>query len=123
MSNSIGSAVNPNQIIDWPGLSGKSYRYWFLIRPSGDGIQPVSGNYAFVKQVPNGNFTILYFGETDNLRERISNHEKLDDAKRLGMTHIMAHTTPAGATARLAEEADLIQKWQPPLNIQKRQVS
>jgi hypothetical protein len=32
----------------------------------------------------------------------------------------MTHTTPAGEYVRLAEEGDLIARWNPPLNVQHR---
>lgn len=106
--------------IDWPGKSGNKYCYW-LSEPS-DTFKDEGGNYAFVKRLPNGNFVPLYFGETNSLRTRIPQHECWTDAVRLGATHVMSHTTPAGETARLAEERDLIQRWNPPLNAQHRTV-
>jgi hypothetical protein len=109
--------------IDWPGNSGKMYRYWFIDSITANGIQAVAGNYAFVKQLPNGNFVPLYFGEATSLQDRIINHDRWADAKRAGLTHVMAHTTPAGEQARLAEERDLIQQWDPPLNVHHRMVS
>ncbi len=109
--------------IDWNGKSGKAYRYWFLDKPTADGILAVAGNYAFVKQLANGNFTPLYFGEGGDLRDRIPNHERWGDAVRAGMTRVMAHKTEGGAKARLDEERDLIQQWNPPLNVHHRKVS
>jgi hypothetical protein len=110
-------------IIDWPGKSGKTYRYWALSTIAAEGIQAVSGNYAFVKQLPNGNYLPLYFGEAQDLRARIPCHDRLDDARRLGITHVMAHTTQGGEQVRLAEERDLIQQWNPTMNTHHRQVS
>lgn len=110
------------QTIEWQGKSGASYRYWFLADLTSEGIKAEAGNYAFVKQLPNGNFIPLYFGESNNLRVRIPGHEIWSDAKRLGATHVMGHTTPNGEQARLAEERDLIQYWNPPLNTQHRSV-
>ncbi|MBI4275946.1 MAG: hypothetical protein HY659_14725 [Rhizobiales bacterium] len=109
--------------INWTGKSGKTYRYWFLEVITTNGIKAVSGNYAFVKRLSNGNFTPLYFGQADDLKVRIPNHDRWDDAKRAGVTHVMAHTTQGGEQVRLAEERDLIQQWKPPLNVQHRQVS
>ncbi len=109
--------------IDWNGASGKSYRYWFLTDTTAAGIQAVGGNYAFVKQLPNGNFLPLYFGQAEDLQVRIPGHERWDEAKRAGAIHVMAHTAPAGEQARLAEERDLIQQWNPILNTHHRQVS
>jgi hypothetical protein len=107
-------------IIDWIGKSGTSYRYWSLENITAAGIQAVAGNYVFAKQLPNGNLVPLYFGVADDLQARIPNHERWAEAVRLGATHVMAHSTPAGEQARLVEERDLIQYWNPPLNMQHR---
>lgn len=110
-------------VVDWPGQSGRTYRYWFLSTPSvPSSIQSVGGNYAFVKQLPNGNFSPLYFGKADDLSQRVPYHDRWADAVRLGATHVMAHTTPAGDDARCAEEQDLIRKWNPALNVQHRTI-
>jgi hypothetical protein len=107
--------------IDWNGASGKIYRYWFLETPRNSAsIKNEAGNYAFVRQLPNGNFTPLYFGLADSLQGRIPNHERWNDVIRAGVTHVMSHTTPSGATVREAEERDLIQQWNPPLNVHHR---
>jgi hypothetical protein len=110
-------------VIDWKGKSGRTYRYWFIQDVTANGIQAVSGNYAFVKQLANGNFVPLYFGQADDLRARIPGHERGDDARKAGVTHVMGHTTQGGEQARLEEERDLIAQWNPPLNVQHRKVS
>lgn len=104
--------------INWPGQSGKKYKYW-LHAPSTEYVDK-GGNYGFAKQLPNGNFVPLYFGQGDSLKTRLSGHERWPEAVRLGATHVMSHTTPAGEKARLAEERDLIQRWDPPMNKQHR---
>lgn len=104
--------------IKWPGQSGKTYEYW--IYAPGTAFVSKGGNYGFAKRLANGNFVPLYFGQADNLGSRLSSHERWPDAIRLGATHMMAHTTPAGEKARLDEERDLIQRWDPPLNVQHR---
>ena len=106
--------------VDWLGQSGNLYRYWFLANPTADGIQAVAGNYNFVKRLANGMWFPLYFGEAKDLSDRIPGHELWEKAVALGATHVMAHTKPAGEQARLAEEADLIRHWNPPLNKQHR---
>ncbi len=108
--------------IDWSGKSGTAYRYWSLDDVTTAGIQAVAGNYAFVKQLPNGNFIPLYFGVAENLQKRIPNHDRWLEAVRLGATHVMAHTTQGGEAARLVEERDLIQQWNPQLNTHHRLV-
>jgi hypothetical protein len=110
-----------SEIVDWLGLSGTKYRYWVLENPrAAANIQAVGGNYAFVKKLANGKYVPIYFGIADDLRDRIPTHDRFEDAIREGATHVMAHTTPAGDAARVAEEKDLIQQWNPPLNVQHR---
>ena len=108
--------------LDWPGQSGAAYRYWFVTLDAKK-LLDVGGNYIFVKQLPNGNWLPVYIGQADDLQGRLPNHDRLEDAKKAGVTHVMAHTTPAGEAARLAEERDLIQRWHPPLNTQHRKAS
>ncbi len=107
--------------IDWPDKSRKTYKYWFLDldRP----VKDEDGNYMFVKQLANGSYLPLHIGQADRLKNRIPNHDRLDDAKRAGATHVTAHTTPAGERSRLDEERDLIQHRNPSLNVQHCNVS
>ncbi len=107
--------------INWPGESGAKYRYWFVDIEAT--IQAVSGNYMFVKKVSATGWVPVYIGESENLADRLPNHDRWNDAKRAGATHVMAHTTPTGESARMKEEKDLIQRWSPPLNVQHRKVS
>jgi len=86
-------------------------------------IKDEGGNYVFVKKLANGNFVPIYFGVADSLRNRISTHDRWDDAVSAGATHIFARTTPGGDAVRCAEEKALIQRWNPPLNVHHRKVS
>jgi hypothetical protein len=107
-----------NLTIDLPGKSGKLYRYW--LQTDVGRLLAVGGNYVFLKQLPNGNFVPVYFGQAEDLNDRLPGHERWAEAVRLGATHVAAHTTPAGEQARLDEERDLIERWNPPLNVQHR---
>ena len=111
------------ETIDWPGKSGNSYRYWFTASMKAGDLLAAGGNYMFVKQLPNGNWVPVYIGECENFKTRLPNHERWAEAVRLGATHLMTHTTPTGEQARLVEERDLIEYWNPPLNTQHLQVS
>jgi hypothetical protein len=106
--------------VDWLGASGRTYKYWNLSTIAAGTIQAVGGNYCFAKQLPNGNYLPVYFGVADDLNARITNHDRLAEAVALGATYVMAHTTPAGEQARLDEERDLIQFWNPMLNTHHR---
>lgn len=102
--------------INWTGKSGKQYQYW--IYPIGTNFKEVAGNYIFAKETQPGRWLPCYIGQAENLNNRLGNHEKEACAKRHGATHIHVHTNSAGEAARLAEEKDLIQYWQPPCNEQ-----
>lgn len=106
--------------VDWPGRSGSTYRYWTLQSIEASSIKDEPGNYVFAKQIANGNFVPLYFGQAASLKARLPNHDVWPLAVRRGATHVMAHTTPAGEKARLDEERDLIERWNPELNVQHR---
>jgi predicted GIY-YIG superfamily endonuclease len=102
--------------ITWPGKSGKQHQYW--IHPIGTIFKEEPGNYIYAKETRPGYWAPCYIGQTKNLNERLEGHEKEACAKRKGATHIHAHTNGNGEAARLAEEKDLILKWQPPCNEQ-----
>jgi hypothetical protein len=106
--------------IDWPGASGRKYRYWFLESLAAERIKADGGNYMFVRRLQNGNWVPVYIGQADSLKSRLPTHDRWSDAKRAGATHVMSHTTPGGEKARLDEERDLIQHWIPPLNTHHR---
>lgn len=106
--------------IIFKGRSGTEYTYWFLNSFEPSAIKDDGGNYVFLKRLSNGNYVPLYFGETNSLRDRLPGHEVWPNAVRHGATDIACHTEPAGASARRAEEADLIAYWNPQLNQQHR---
>ncbi len=102
------------ETIMWPGASGKEYKYW--IYPIGTSFKDTPGNYIFAKETAPGRWTPVYIGETDSLKDRLSNHEKMPCVQRHGGTHVHAHTSSADAKTRRAEESDLLAKWDPPCN-------
>ena len=98
----------------WHGASGNEYKYWIYAIGSSFVAEP--GNYIFAKEGPAGQWTPIYIGESGDLKDRLSGHDKLDCVNRHGGTHIHAHTSPGGQAVRRVEEADLIAKWDPPCN-------
>ena len=100
--------------IMWPGASGKEYNYW--IYPIGTTFKESPGNYIFAKETSSDRYSPIYIGETENLEERLANHEKMSCVKRHGGTHIHAHTSSSEVNVRRAEESDLLGKWDPPCN-------
>ncbi len=100
----------------WTGKSGTQYIY--EIHPIGTKFREVPGNYIFAKESRPSHWSSRYIGQTNNLNERLGDHEKEACAKRKGATHIHIHGNGNGERARKAEEKDLILNNQPPCNDQ-----
>ncbi len=100
--------------IMWTGASGTKYKY--RIYPIGTTFKNVPGNYIFAKESSPGHWSPVYIGETESLKDRLSNHEKMPCVQRHGGTHVHVHTSSSDVTDRTAEESDLLAKWDPPCN-------
>ena len=61
----------------------------------------------------------LYIGQADSFKNRLSGHDRLDEAKRKGATHIHARTV-AQQAQRNALEKQLIEYMQPTMNTQNK---
>ena len=103
-------------ICKWPLVSGGTVD--FTIYPKNEGWNHVAGIYIFSYQTPSG-WVALYVGQTDDFAKRPATHERLDDAIRLGATHIHARVVPLQAD-RNRLERDLIASLDPPMNKQHR---
>jgi len=101
----------------WIGASGKQYKY--SIHSLDTSFMEEAGNYIFAKISPQYQWVPVYIGQTKDLNRRLENHEKEACAKRHGATHIHAHLTSGGEAVRLAEEADLLKKWNTDCNVQQ----
>jgi hypothetical protein len=106
------------ETVDWQGKSGRVYRYW--VHPIDQQLVSKPGNYAYAKRGPNAQPLPVYFGETENLADRLNanNHERRPCAVRNGANLICAHVNDSGRDARLSEEADLRARYDPPCNRQ-----
>jgi len=100
--------------IKWPGQSGKEYTYW--IYRIGTSYKSEPGNYIFAKETNPNTFKPIYIGQTDDLSERFDNHHKMPCIRQNSSTHIHVHINAEGERQRLAEEADLINRWHPACN-------
>jgi len=98
------------------GLSGAPYV--FQVCDPNLPFVPYAGNYAMASRGLLGWF-VAYIGETNNLRDRLATHERWAEARSMGCRYILAHQT-IGDSVRMAEEADLIAAYNPPLNRQLR---
>ena len=108
------TTATATQTIDWPGLSGREYRYY--IYPIGTSFNAAPGNYIFAKETSAGRYRPIYIGETEDLSERFDNHHKMPCIRLQEATHIHVHRNNGGVAARRLEERDLVDKWNPPCN-------
>jgi hypothetical protein len=93
--------------------------YTFDIYDPNTAWNDVAGVYIFAGIAQNGRWSAYYIGICDSFKNRHVNHERWDEAVRLGATHVHARVERLEAT-RQAIEKDLIQVCQPPLNTHHR---
>ena len=79
----------------------------------------VAGVYIFAGKNEEGLWVALYIGQASSLAERLANHEQWQEAQRLGATHVHAKSV-SDDWERERLERDLIQSFQPRLNVQLR---
>jgi predicted GIY-YIG superfamily endonuclease len=101
---------------DWPGVSGKSYKYH--VYPFGQSLKAEAGNYIYAKLNREGKWVPLYIGETEDLDTRVATHEKRECVRNNGVTHIHSHLTSGARSVRLAEETDIRGNFETPCNDQ-----
>lgn len=100
------------------GVSGKLYRFSAL-RP--DGAFPEGpAVYAFARPGSGAgygcrNWTPLFMSRTANLSVRMAGHERWDEARRMGATHVMILAFNERAE-REAAEHDLVEALRPVMN-------
>jgi hypothetical protein len=95
------------------GVSGNTYA--FTVYAWGTSFQPVAAAYAVLRLEPNGNYSVLYVGETEDLSSRFECHHKQGCFDRNRKTHIAARVEPS-VQQRLKIEADLVLAYGPPCN-------
>lgn len=99
------------------GLSGKQYSY--EIFEIDQKFRAVACNYAFATKTPSQKYSILYVGETNDFSERFTNqHEGLECSKSKGATHVFIRVNSGRNQARLDEETDIRQNYNPDCNKQ-----
>jgi len=87
----------------------------FGIYPTDSQWSDVGGIYIFTKLNDENRWVPLYIGQASSFKERFSSHERLEEAKKLGVTHIHAKTVPKQADRDLIESR-LIESYQPRFN-------
>ncbi len=100
----------------WPLGNGQTLE--FTVYGSDTTWNKTAGLYVFTYQTPQG-WIALYVGQTDDFSARLPNHERWNEAARLGATHVHAVVVPLQANRDLYEKM-LIRNLQPRLNDQLR---
>ena len=98
--------------VTFPSSSGK--KHTFTAYTTDTVFPQVGAVYIFTKQV-NNSYTRLYIGQTDNLDERISNHEEWPCVRQHGVNSICV-LEKSGAFSRLQIEQDLLGLGNTPCN-------
>ena len=107
------SSTNGGIPITLTGVSGKQYPFGAYPRTSS--WNSVAGVYVILRDTAGG--TVLYVGETEDLKQRLSNHHRQACFDRNNWTHL-AFLGEGSETQRLQIERDLMDKYQPVCNRQ-----
>jgi len=99
------------------GLSGKEYT--FEVHDFDSNWNSVPAVYVVTKRVQKNDgkysHSIIYIGQTEDLKARHSSHHKEDCFNRHGANRLCV-LREASEKTRLAIESDLVQKHSPPCN-------
>jgi excinuclease UvrABC nuclease subunit len=94
----------------------KSYEFE-VYDPDNTKWNDVAGIYIFTGLNARGLWVPFYIGQAKSFADRIPNHANWSAAARLGATHVHAMVVPLAAN-RDKIEAELIEAYQPALNVQ-----
>lgn len=96
------------------GLSGRTHSF-AVFRPQ-DVFPPEAAVYGFARPGFSGRgWVVVFLSRTANLEARLCNHERWDEARRLGATHVLVHQREE-RDARELVEADLLESLRPIMN-------
>lgn len=96
------------------GVSGRLHRFQ-AYAPGGD-LPAGPAVYAFARPGPGGRgWQPVFLSRTADLVRRLDRHERWEEARQLGATHILVHLR-SERDAREAVEADLLASLRPVLN-------
>lgn len=91
--------------------------YQFAVYVENTTWNDVGGIYIFAGLNAAGRWRAFYIGQAKSFKDRLANHENWLRAVRLGATHVHAMVA-AQEASRDKIEAELIEVYQPALNIQ-----
>lgn len=98
----------------WTGKSGQKYRYSVFM--FGTVFGPGPGTYVYARETRAGQFSPIYFGQTEDLSEPFSDYVAMQCIKMNRVSHIHVRLSNAGEEIRRAERSDLIEQWNPLCN-------
>jgi len=104
----------PSPFFNWPGHSGKAYRY--EIHPIDAAFRSLPGNFIYARQSEDGSWIPIYIAQTRDMHQRLEGHVSADDAIAHGATHIHVDFSAGSQAARCTEEHDLVLRWRPECN-------
>ena len=85
-------------------LTGTSQQiYTFDLVPIGTNLGYGAGCYAFVKDLTNDQYPLIYIGETGDLSERFDSHHKMLCIRSNGATQVGVHRTNSKQAAQNIE--------------------
>lgn len=91
-------------------FNGRQGQYKFEVYPLGTSFNAVGAVYIFTKRTTDvsgkGTHAFIYIGQTDSLKNRMPNHEKLPCINRNGANCVCVHPDD-NETSRLKKETDL----------------
>lgn len=115
--NALGS-VSPITFIK--GFDGIDTDYTFGVYSIHSSPSATNAIYMFCN-IQGGQYVPLYIGRAEDLNNRLTGHERLAEAIRLGATHLLVHTPAYAARVHYLEaERRLIAHYNPVLNVQHR---
>ena len=99
--------------VTFQGASGNKYD--FTAYTTDTQFNEVGAVYIFTKE-DNRSYIPLYIGQTDNLGERIPNHEKWSCVKQNGVNFSICAMVESSEFSRREIERDLLEMRNPPCN-------
>ena len=94
--------------------------YAFDMHHARSALPRLPGLYIFCKRLRNGDFLVLYVGQTHDFSTGTIdvNHPGLICATSHDCTHVGTRVLHAGEQSRIAAQADLCHTYNPPCNLQ-----
>lgn len=109
--------MSNRKVLNFRGKNGHIYH--FQVYGKNEQLPSTAALYAFMNY-SNGEWHVLYIGQTIDLPERMESHHKWHEAERLGFNYL-AVCLDVNLLMMDDDEKNLIQFYNPPCNEQLRQ--